>query len=156
MFKIYPALASVAQWIECWSVNKRVISSIPSQDTCLGCKPGPRLRACETQPRIVVSFPLFVSLLPSLKINKENLKKFFSCSVFLYFYCWHLHTDVPISPHPLPPSLWPSPHSCLCLRVMHICSLTNPFTLFHPVTLPPPLWQLSVCSMYPLKIVVLC
>ena len=25
------------------------------------------------------------------------------------------------------PSLWPSPHCHLCLWVMHICSLTNPF-----------------------------
>ena len=32
-------------------------------------------------------------------------------------------------------SLWPSPHCCLCLWVMHICSLANPFTFFYPV--PP-------------------
>ena len=35
------ALAGVAQWIEHWSVNQRVTSSIPSQGTCLGCRPGP-------------------------------------------------------------------------------------------------------------------
>ena len=36
------ALAGVTQWIECQPVNQRVTSSIPSQDTCLGCGPGPR------------------------------------------------------------------------------------------------------------------
>ena len=30
------------------------------------------------------------------------------------------------------PSLWPSPHCCLCLCVMHVCSLANFFTFFHP------------------------
>ena len=34
------ALAGVAQWIECQTVNQRVTSSSPSQGTCLGCGPG--------------------------------------------------------------------------------------------------------------------
>ena len=34
-------LAGVAQWIECWPVNQRVASLIPSQGTCLGCGAGP-------------------------------------------------------------------------------------------------------------------
>ena len=34
------ALAGVAQWIECWPVNQRVAGLIPSQGTCLGCRPG--------------------------------------------------------------------------------------------------------------------
>ena len=34
------ALAGVAQWIEHWTVKQRVASSIPSQGTCLGCRPG--------------------------------------------------------------------------------------------------------------------
>ena len=33
------ALAGVAQWIECWPVNQRVIGLIPSQGTYLGCGP---------------------------------------------------------------------------------------------------------------------
>ena len=37
------ALARAAQWIECLPVNRRVASTIPSQGTCLGCGPGPRL-----------------------------------------------------------------------------------------------------------------
>ena len=36
------ALAGVAQWIECLPANQRVTSSIPSQGTCLGCRPGPQ------------------------------------------------------------------------------------------------------------------
>ena len=36
------ALAVVAQWIECRPANQRVTSSIFSQGTCLGCRPGPQ------------------------------------------------------------------------------------------------------------------
>ena len=36
------ALAGVAQWIERGPVNQGVASSIPSQGTCLGCRPGPQ------------------------------------------------------------------------------------------------------------------
>ena len=36
------------------------------------------------------------------------------------------------------PSLWPSPHCCLCLWILHKCSLANPFSFFHPVPLPLP------------------
>ena len=39
--KISLALAGVAQWIDCWTANQKVSSSIPSQGTCLGCGPGP-------------------------------------------------------------------------------------------------------------------
>ena len=36
------ALAGVAQWIECQPANQRVTSLFPSQDTGLGCGPGPQ------------------------------------------------------------------------------------------------------------------
>ena len=36
------ALAAVAQWIECWPANQRVIWLILGQGTCLGCGPGPQ------------------------------------------------------------------------------------------------------------------
>ena len=36
------ALADVAQWIERWPANQRVAGSIPGQDTCLDCRPGPQ------------------------------------------------------------------------------------------------------------------
>ena len=36
------ALAGVAQWIACLTVNQRVTGSVPSQGTCLGCRPGPQ------------------------------------------------------------------------------------------------------------------
>ena len=35
-------LAGVAQWIENHPVNQKVAGSIPSQGTCLGCRPGPQ------------------------------------------------------------------------------------------------------------------
>ena len=65
-FKNISALAGVAQWIECWPANQRVASSIPSQSTCLGCRPGPQLGACEGQPYIDVSLPFFLPPFPSL------------------------------------------------------------------------------------------
>ena len=62
------ALVGVAQWIECWPVNQRVASSIPSQGPCLGFGPCPQLGVCKRQPHIDVSLPL---LLPSsLSKNK--------------------------------------------------------------------------------------
>ena len=52
----------------------------------------------------------------------------------------------------LPPShlsLWPSLQCCPCLRLIHECSLTNPFTFFHPVPpLPLPL-QSPYCCVCP-------
>ena len=35
-------LAGVAQWIRHWPTNQKVPGSIPSQGTCLGCRPGPQ------------------------------------------------------------------------------------------------------------------
>ena len=35
------ALAGMAQRMECWPVNQRATASIPSQGTCLSCRPGP-------------------------------------------------------------------------------------------------------------------
>ena len=69
------ALVGAAQWIECWPMNQRVAGSILNQGTCLGCGPGPLLRALERQPHLYVSLPLFLPLFPSLKINKI-FKKF--------------------------------------------------------------------------------
>ena len=39
----HPVLAGMAWWIECWPAKGKVAGSIPSQDTCLGCGPGPQL-----------------------------------------------------------------------------------------------------------------
>ena len=66
--------AGVAQWIERQPVNQRVSGSIPSQGTCVGCRPGPQVGARERQPHIDVSLPLSLSpsLLLCLKINKLN------------------------------------------------------------------------------------
>ena len=61
------ALAGVAQWIVCGPVNQRVPGLIPSLGTCLGCRPGPQLGACEGQPYIDVSLPLFLLSSPLSK-----------------------------------------------------------------------------------------
>ena len=56
------ALAGVAQWTECQPVNQRVTSSIHSQDTGLGCGPGPQLGAercfCLTTMFLYLSFSI--------------------------------------------------------------------------------------------------
>ena len=39
----------MVQWIECRPENQKITSSIPSQGTCLGCRPGPRVGVCERQ-----------------------------------------------------------------------------------------------------------
>ena len=69
---LFVSLAGVAQWIECWPGNQKVAGLILSQDTCLGCGPGPQLGACERQginvslSDISVSLPLFLPPSPSL------------------------------------------------------------------------------------------
>ena len=67
----------MAQWIEWWPVNQRVTGSIPSQDTCLGFRPGPRLGVCKKQPHTDVSLPVFLPPFLSLKINKSFKKTWF-------------------------------------------------------------------------------
>ena len=54
------ALAGVAQSGEHQPANQRVTGLVPSQGTCLGCRPGPQWVVCERQPHIDVS--LFLSL----------------------------------------------------------------------------------------------
>ena len=49
-----------------WAANQRVAGLIPSQGTCLGCRPGPQWGPHERQPYIVVSLPLSLSPFPSL------------------------------------------------------------------------------------------
>ena len=67
-------VSGVAQWTECWPVNCRVTGSIPSQGTCLGCRPGSQVRACKRRP-IDVSLPLSPSLSLSLKNKQKIFKK---------------------------------------------------------------------------------
>ena len=67
---LFSALAGVAQWIEHWPVKQKAAGSIPSEGTCLGCRPGPQWWVHERQPHIDVSLPLFLPPTPSLKINK--------------------------------------------------------------------------------------
>ena len=39
---VYFALTGMAQWVERHPADQKVNSSSPSQDTCLGCGPGPQ------------------------------------------------------------------------------------------------------------------
>ena len=64
------ALAGVAQWIECWPANQRVVVWIPSWGTGLGCRPDPQWGARKRQPHTDVSFPPFFPPFTSPKINK--------------------------------------------------------------------------------------
>ena len=67
---IESTMVGVAQWIECQPANQRAAGLIPSQGTCLGCGPGPKLGAHKRQPHIDVSLPFFLLPFPSIKINK--------------------------------------------------------------------------------------
>ena len=67
-------LAGVAQWIECWPANQKVASSIPSQGTCLVCRPGPQLRGHERQLiDVSLAHQCYSSSLPSsLPLSKNK------------------------------------------------------------------------------------
>ena len=56
--------------IECWPVNQRVTSLIPSQGTSLGCRPGPQWGVHRRQPHIDVFLPLPLPSPLSKKINE--------------------------------------------------------------------------------------
>ena len=58
------ALPGVAQRTNPWPANQEVAGSIPSQGTCLDCRPGPPLVVCEAKwlmflSHIDVSLPPF-------------------------------------------------------------------------------------------------
>ena len=78
----------------------------------------------------VDDFQIFIS---STKPAPEFLLDMSLCNFFHDIFIVDTNKDIPILPslpaptHP-PPSHWPSPHCCLYLRVMHVCSLVNPFT----------------------------
>ena len=70
------ALTSVAQLVGPHPANWKVAGLIPSQGTCLGCRPGPQLgHVQKVGDRCFSITLLFLSLLLSLKINLKNLKK---------------------------------------------------------------------------------
>ena len=54
--------------VEHGPANQMVASSVPSQGTCLGWRPGPQWGVCERQPHTDVSLPLF--LLPFSSVWK--------------------------------------------------------------------------------------
>ena len=73
LLKYKEALAGMAQCIEPPLANQRVAGSIPSQGTCLDCRPDPQWGAHDKQPHIDVSFSFS---LPS-PLSKNKLKKIF-------------------------------------------------------------------------------
>ena len=46
---LFIALADIVQWIERGPANQSIAGSIPSQSTCLGCRPGPHCGAHKRQ-----------------------------------------------------------------------------------------------------------
>ena len=65
LFKSF-ALTCVTQWVGHHPQNQKVDNSILSPGTCVGCRPGPKLGACERQTHTDVSLPLFLPPFPSL------------------------------------------------------------------------------------------
>ena len=76
MLKYASALAGMARWIECWPVNQKVTSLIPSQGTRLGYGPGPQMVVHARQhidvslAHLCFSPSLSPSLPLSLKMNE--------------------------------------------------------------------------------------
>ena len=68
--KCQGVLAGVAQWTEHQPGNQRVTSSIPSQGTCLGCRPCPQQGCMRGNHTLKV-----LSLSPSLPLYKILKKK---------------------------------------------------------------------------------
>ena len=67
-------MAGAAQWTECRPVNQKVTGFIPSQGTCLGCRPEPQLEVRRRQ-LMDVSFAhqcISPSLSPSLPLSQIN------------------------------------------------------------------------------------
>ena len=65
----YSALAGVAQWIEHQPANQSVTGLIPSQGTCLGCRPGPSW-GCTRGKHTLMFLSLSFSLPSPLSKNK--------------------------------------------------------------------------------------
>ena len=73
--KVNCALAGVVQSIESWPANpnQRVPSSIPSLDTCLGCRPGPEFWGMwEATNQCISCISTFPSLSPSFPLSKNK------------------------------------------------------------------------------------
>ena len=105
-------------------MNQRITGLIPSQGTCLVCRPGPQCGACKRQPHIDVSLS---PSLPLSKKKKKKKKKKCVGSEFLGKQGPHAVSDTleagqaPVSPHlpALPSSKLEGASPCLhCHRVL--------------------------------------
>ena len=127
------ALAGVAQWIEHGPANGKVSGSIPSQGTCLGCEPGPRLGACKRQPSHVdISLPLLLfSSLSNYIIKIFKRKQIYRCWFRLGTVRWSI---VPTFKDKIPISLARSwcfdgrdPESAICrgeAEAIELCAVS--------------------------------
>ena len=93
----------MAQWIKHQPVNQKVAGSIPSQDTCLGCGPGPHLGRSERQLMYVFFFNVRYIIFIFLFF-------IFILFYFLNFYCYSITVVCLFSP-----SLHPTPAECTSL-----------------------------------------
>ena len=59
----YKALAGVAQWIEFGPANQSIAGLIPSQGTCLGCRPGPQQGCARGNHTLMFHPPISPALL---------------------------------------------------------------------------------------------
>ena len=82
----------MARWIECQTVKQRVTGSIPSQGTCLGCRPGPPGEGGHARGNHTLMF-LSLSLSPSLPFSLKINKYFFKIKK-IFLIC------MPGQPHP--------------------------------------------------------
>ena len=66
----------VTQWVECLPANRKVRGRIPSQGTCLGCRPGPQWGGVRRNQSMYLSqnFTLSLSLLSPLSKYIKSLR----------------------------------------------------------------------------------
>ena len=74
---------------------------------------------------------------------------FFKDFLLLFYYSCLNFPPLPSPTLHTPCSHSQFPHCCPCPWVIHTCSLASPFPFSPPLSTTPPLWSLSVCSMFP-------
>ena len=100
VWKTISALAGVVQWIEQQPANQRVLSWIPNQGTCLGCRPPVEGTLEATthwcfSPSLSLSFPLSKNKKIKSFITKKEKRK--AISYHQYSGPWWRSSDVKIN-----------------------------------------------------------
>ena len=95
---------------------------------------------------------LRLCLSSNVTLNSLSFIFIFSKTCILYFIVVVLLQLFQFSPFALPCSTHlshsQSPRFCSCPWVLYTCLLIRPFPFFAVNPLPPPLWSLSVCSLF--------